>query len=72
MANWKVLQKSSDVSNAKSLCRLAWQGSGKVQYELICTPLSIHAVHSLMVSSNQVSDVGMSRKERYNVEGDVS
>ncbi|XP_046711730.1 WD repeat and HMG-box DNA-binding protein 1 isoform X1 [Silurus meridionalis] len=30
VANWKVLQKSSDVSNAKSLCRLAWQGSGKL------------------------------------------
>ncbi|XP_026855638.2 WD repeat and HMG-box DNA-binding protein 1 [Electrophorus electricus] len=25
VANWAVLQKSSDVSNAKSLCRLAWQ-----------------------------------------------
>ncbi|XP_076834925.1 WD repeat and HMG-box DNA-binding protein 1 [Brachyhypopomus gauderio] len=24
-ANWQLLQKSSDVSNAKSLCRLAWQ-----------------------------------------------
>ncbi|KAF5901716.1 WD repeat and HMG-box DNA-binding protein 1 isoform X1, partial [Clarias magur] len=30
VANWTVLQKSSDVSNAKSLCRLAWQGSGKL------------------------------------------
>uniref|UniRef100_A0A8C9RLC1 WD repeat and HMG-box DNA-binding protein 1 n=1 Tax=Scleropages formosus TaxID=113540 RepID=A0A8C9RLC1_SCLFO len=28
---WNVLQKSSDVSNAKSLCRLAWQpGFGKL------------------------------------------
>ncbi|XP_052001840.1 WD repeat and HMG-box DNA-binding protein 1-like [Xyrauchen texanus] len=25
VAQWNVLQKSSDVSNAKSLCRLAWQ-----------------------------------------------
>ncbi|XP_056123194.1 WD repeat and HMG-box DNA-binding protein 1 [Rhinichthys klamathensis goyatoka] len=31
VAQWKVLQKSSDVSNAKSLCRLAWQPrSGKL------------------------------------------
>ncbi|XP_030644829.1 WD repeat and HMG-box DNA-binding protein 1 [Chanos chanos] len=31
VTNLKVLQKSSDVSNAKSLCRLAWQPrSGKV------------------------------------------
>uniref|UniRef100_A0A671LXF0 WD repeat and HMG-box DNA-binding protein 1 n=1 Tax=Sinocyclocheilus anshuiensis TaxID=1608454 RepID=A0A671LXF0_9TELE len=31
VAQWKILQKSSDVSNAKSLCRLAWQPhSGKV------------------------------------------
>uniref|UniRef100_A0A8C0YB90 WD repeat and HMG-box DNA-binding protein 1 n=1 Tax=Cyprinus carpio carpio TaxID=630221 RepID=A0A8C0YB90_CYPCA len=31
VAQWKILQKSSDVSNAKSLCRLAWQPhSGKL------------------------------------------
>ncbi|TRY65226.1 hypothetical protein DNTS_002934 [Danionella cerebrum] len=31
VAQWNVLQKSSDVSNAKSLCRLAWQPrSGKL------------------------------------------
>ncbi|XP_073683158.1 WD repeat and HMG-box DNA-binding protein 1 [Garra rufa] len=31
VAQWTVLQKSSDVSNAKSLCRLAWQPrSGKL------------------------------------------
>ncbi|MCJ8737169.1 hypothetical protein PDJAM_G00020940 [Pangasius djambal] len=30
VANWKVLTKSSDLSNTKSLCRLAWQGSGKL------------------------------------------
>ncbi|XP_036398840.1 WD repeat and HMG-box DNA-binding protein 1 [Megalops cyprinoides] len=29
--NWKILQKFNDVSNAKSLCRLAWQpGSAKL------------------------------------------
>uniref|UniRef100_A0A4W4FPW2 WDHD1 first WD40 domain-containing protein n=1 Tax=Electrophorus electricus TaxID=8005 RepID=A0A4W4FPW2_ELEEL len=37
VANWAVLQKSSDVSNAKSLCRLAWQPhSGQV---LISVPV---------------------------------
>uniref|UniRef100_A0A8C9T5G3 WD repeat and HMG-box DNA-binding protein 1 n=1 Tax=Scleropages formosus TaxID=113540 RepID=A0A8C9T5G3_SCLFO len=31
VVSWNVLQKSSDVSNAKSLCRLAWQpGFGKL------------------------------------------
>uniref|UniRef100_A0A8C1GGN6 WD repeat and HMG-box DNA-binding protein 1 n=1 Tax=Cyprinus carpio TaxID=7962 RepID=A0A8C1GGN6_CYPCA len=31
VAQWKIIQKSSDVSNAKSLCRLAWQPhSGKL------------------------------------------
>uniref|UniRef100_A0A9J7YGT1 WD repeat and HMG-box DNA-binding protein 1 n=1 Tax=Cyprinus carpio carpio TaxID=630221 RepID=A0A9J7YGT1_CYPCA len=31
VAQWQILQKSSDVSNAKSLCRLAWQPrSGKL------------------------------------------
>ncbi|KAJ8411876.1 hypothetical protein AAFF_G00155140 [Aldrovandia affinis] len=31
VSNWKILQKSNDVSNAKSLCRLAWQpGSAKL------------------------------------------
>ncbi|XP_064177418.1 WD repeat and HMG-box DNA-binding protein 1 isoform X1 [Anguilla rostrata] len=31
VSSWKILQKSNDVSNAKSLCRLAWQpGSAKL------------------------------------------
>ncbi|XP_061100931.1 WD repeat and HMG-box DNA-binding protein 1 [Conger conger] len=31
VSSWKILQKSNDVSNAKSLCRLSWQpGSGKL------------------------------------------
>ncbi|XP_017330803.1 WD repeat and HMG-box DNA-binding protein 1 isoform X2 [Ictalurus punctatus] len=30
VANWEVLPKSSDVKNAKALCRLAWRGSGKL------------------------------------------
>ncbi|XP_062863778.1 WD repeat and HMG-box DNA-binding protein 1 [Trichomycterus rosablanca] len=31
VVSWKVLQRSSDISNAKSLCRLAWQPhSGKL------------------------------------------
>ncbi|XP_060789640.1 WD repeat and HMG-box DNA-binding protein 1 isoform X2 [Neoarius graeffei] len=37
VVNWKVLQNSNDVSNAKSLCRLAWQGSGK----LLAVPVDI-------------------------------
>ncbi|XP_009291161.1 WD repeat and HMG-box DNA-binding protein 1 isoform X1 [Danio rerio] len=38
VAQWKVLQKSSDVTNAKSLCRLAWQPrSGK----LIAVPVDL-------------------------------
>uniref|UniRef100_A0A672PHN4 WD repeat and HMG-box DNA-binding protein 1 n=1 Tax=Sinocyclocheilus grahami TaxID=75366 RepID=A0A672PHN4_SINGR len=36
VAQWKILQKSSDVSNAKSLCRLAWQPhSGKFSLWLL-------------------------------------
>ncbi|KAJ8290247.1 hypothetical protein GJAV_G00010470 [Gymnothorax javanicus] len=31
VSSWKILQKSNDVSNAKSLCRLSWQpGSAKL------------------------------------------
>ncbi|XP_028837844.1 WD repeat and HMG-box DNA-binding protein 1 isoform X2 [Denticeps clupeoides] len=30
VTSWNVLQKSSDVINSKSLCRLAWQPSGKL------------------------------------------
>lgn len=60
VANWKVLQKSSDVSNAKSLCRLAWQGSGKVRAR----------VHEGFSFSLQGCKILVIRKNR--VEGEIS
>uniref|UniRef100_A0AAR2JRR2 WD repeat and HMG-box DNA-binding protein 1 n=1 Tax=Pygocentrus nattereri TaxID=42514 RepID=A0AAR2JRR2_PYGNA len=42
VVNWNVLPKCNDVSNAKSLCRLAWQPpSGKVQ-PCIPVDMSVH------------------------------
>lgn len=35
--SWPLLQKTNDVSNAKSLCRLAWQPkTGKVSLQHVC------------------------------------
>ncbi|KAI1895287.1 hypothetical protein AGOR_G00104740 [Albula goreensis] len=36
VSNWKILQKSNDISNAKSLCRLAWQPG---RAKLLAVPL---------------------------------
>ncbi|XP_049319964.1 WD repeat and HMG-box DNA-binding protein 1 isoform X2 [Astyanax mexicanus] len=47
VVNWAVLQKSSDVSNAKSLCRLAWQPqSGKLLAVPVDTTVQLYERNS--------------------------
>uniref|UniRef100_A0A8C1GGW7 WD repeat and HMG-box DNA-binding protein 1 n=1 Tax=Cyprinus carpio TaxID=7962 RepID=A0A8C1GGW7_CYPCA len=69
VAQWKIIQKSSDVSNAKSLCRLAWQPhSGK----LLAVPVDLTVqlydkntwTHVSTLSDDLITQV--SRKQHWN------